>query len=280
MRIKLLITILLLSAVAGTAQRRITPVDSQAKPVIITNAERAKARKDSIAAARDSIRAVRATLPKVPTFPDITVGVNLWDPAMRVLGQDYGIADASVELNILNRFFPVLEAGVGMADHYGDDKAYHYKSPVAPFFKLGMNYNFMFSRSPDYKLCVGFRYGFTPFKFEVTDIRERSTYWGEEPNFAIPSQSVTAGYLELLLSMRIRLVGNFSMGWSFRYHNLLHGGKTDLGKASYIPGYGSINGSVTGSFSVYYTLPLHKKPKAAQSKPDVPELTDDEILTN
>ena len=217
MRIKLLIMILLLSAVAGTAQRRITPVDSQAKPVIITNAERAKARKDSITAARDSIRAVRATLPKVPTFPDITVGVNLWDPAMRVLGQDYGIADASVELNILNRFFPVLEAGVGMADHYGDDNGYHYKSPVAPFFKLGMNYNFMFSRSPDYKLCVGFRYGFTPFKFEVTDIRERSTYWGEEPNFAIPSQSVTAGYLELLLSMRIRLVGNFSMGWSFRY---------------------------------------------------------------
>lgn len=274
-RLRFLIAVTLFSAVAVMAQRRVTPVDSQAKPVIITNAERAQARKDSIAAARDSIRAERAKLPKMATVPDITFGINLWDPVMRALGQNYGVIDASVELNILNRFFPVVEAGVGRADRQGD--GFRYKSPLSPFVKLGMNYNFLFSRSPDYKLCVGFRYGFSPFKFEVTDIKERSTYWGTEPDFSIPSQSLSGGYLELLLSMRIRLVGNLSMGWSFRYHTILHGAKTDFGEAYYIPGYGSRDMSVTGSFSVYYTLPFAKRSKGAESKPNVPELTDEEI---
>lgn len=252
-------------AVSAASQRRVTPVDTDAPVVVYTKAERDKVRKDSIAAARDSIKASQALTTNYPLLHNLTVGVNLWDPAMRLIGADYGLIGASLDLSIRNRFVASFEAGAGNADHQGDN--YRYKSPLAPFFKIGANYNFMFRKSPDYQLMLGFRYGFSPFKFEVADAVDKSTYWGGQESFAVPSQSVTAGYLDALLAIRVKLVGNLSMGWSVRYHKLLHGGKTDYGEAYYIPGFGSRGSTVTGSFSVYYTLPLHKTPSAAPAKP-------------
>ena len=262
----------ILLALPVSAQRHVTPIDTGVEKVIVTKAEREKAYKDSIAAARDSIKAARGPMPTYPLIHQLTLGVNIWDPIMRALGQDYGLVGFSLDLNFRNRFIAAFEAGIGSADHVGD--GYHYKSPVAPYFKIGADYNFMFRKSPDYLLCAGFRYGLSPFKFEVTDAVEGSAYWGETDKFSIPSQSVTAGYLDLLLGIRVRLVGNLSMGWSFRYHNVLHGGKTDFGEAYYIPGYGSRSGAVTGTFSIYYNLPIHKK--AADAKPATPDINDDE----
>ena len=50
-----------------------------------------------------------------------------------------------------------------------------------------------------------------------------------------------------------------SMGWTARYHALLHEGKSAFGEPMYIPGYGKRSSHFTGSFSIIYTLPLNKK---------------------
>ncbi len=49
------------------------------------------------------------------------------------------------------------------------------------------------------------------------------------------------------------------MGWCIRYKAKLHESEAAYGRPWYIPGYGSRNGAVTGSFAITYTLPLKKK---------------------
>ena len=194
-----------------------------------------------------------------PLLESVTVGVNLWDPAMRLLGQHYGGADVWGELSLHNRYKPVVEFGMSSCNDTPDGQNYTFKSPLAPYFKIGANYNIFYNNNPQYQFLVGVRYGFTPFKYEVSQFTLDDSYWGETQQLSIPSQSATAGYFEFLAGVRVMLGRGISLGWNVKYHTLLHESKSTYGKPMYIPGYGKRGGSFTGSFSISYTIPLPSK---------------------
>jgi hypothetical protein len=74
----------------------------------------------------------------------------------------------------------------------------------------------------------------------------------------------------VLFGIRVKVYGPISMGWNIRYKAKLHEGKGEYGKPWYIPGYGSRYGAFTGSFSVFYTLPLNKKRSMAFTDDKMP----------
>ena len=208
-----------------------------------------------------------------PKIYEVSVGLNLWDPIMRAFGQDYGIGGVDVRLNMHNRYIPTLEVGLGQASHTADEYGYTYRSPLAPYAKVGIDYNFLFNSDPAYQLYGGLRYGFSPFKYEVTGATDPGTYWGDKTTFEIPSQSASAGWLEVVLGLRVRLWGNISAGWALRYHSILHQSHPVGGDPWYIPGYGTTSSPLSGSITISYTIPLgHKR----SSKID--EITDDDDL--
>jgi hypothetical protein len=194
-----------------------------------------------------------------PLMHAVTIGVNVWDPLMRIFGQHYGLADASVELSLHNRIKPIFEFGLGTAKNTPADGNFTYYSPTAPYFKLGVNYNFLYNSNPAYQFYAGLRYGFTSFKYDITDIESVPGYWDNPTSYNIPRQTSTIGYGEFLLGLKVQIYKNISMGWAFKYHFRLHESATSYGQPWYIPGYGSRAGAITGAFSVMYTLPLNKK---------------------
>lgn len=208
-----------------------------------------------------------------PKIYEVSVGLNLWDPIMRAFGQDYGIGSVDVRLNMFNRYIPTLEVGLGQACHTADEYGYTYRSPLAPYAKVGIDYNFLFNSDPAYQLYGGLRYGFSPFKYEVTGATDPGTYWGDKTTFEIPSQSASAGWLEVVLGLRVRLWGNISAGWALRYHSILHQSHPVGGDPWYIPGYGTASSPLSGSITISYTIPLgHKR----SSK--INEIMDDDDL--
>lgn len=271
--------LVLLASVAPDAvgQRRVTPVEPvPSKPV--KSPERPggeeDARKNVVERQDASGRTVlvdtvsgkewtdstERELPKMiyPLFDAVDIGVNVWDPVMRLLGQHYGLIDFYGELSLHNRYKPVVELGLGMCSETPDGQNFTYKSKMAPYFKIGINYNVFYNSNPDYQLFVGARYGISFFSFEVTDITQPDGYWGPQPPFSIPSQSTSAGYFELCAGLKVKIVKNLSMGWTVRYHSMLHEGNCLYGKPMYIPGFGKRNSTIGGSFSIIYTLPLNR----------------------
>lgn len=206
------------------------------------------------------------SIPKMeyPLFDALTVGVNIWDPVMRAFGQKYGIADAWVELSLHNRYKPIVEVGLGVADNTPPGMNFRYRSPMSVYFRLGANYNFVYNSNPDYSFFAGLRYGLSPFSYSVDDVTIKPGYWGEGTSFDIPAQHATVGWVEVLGGLRVKLWGPISAGWTIRYKSVLHRSRSDYGDPWYIPGFGA-PGAISGSFSVSCTFSLARlnKPKDA-----------------
>lgn len=194
-----------------------------------------------------------------PRWQSIDIGVDIWDPVMRILGQQYGIASAYASLSIHNRFFPLVEVGLGKASIKPDDSNFTFRSPMSPFFKIGADYNVFYNNSPDYALLVGLRYGFTSFKWSVDDVSVPGSYWDDPSTFSIPPQKATAGFFEVSLGVRVKIAGPVSAGWQFKFRNIIHESKNIHGEPLYVPGFGKRGSGISGAFSIIYTIPLNSR---------------------
>ncbi len=273
----LLAIVLILITFSASAQRRITPVDptpgTVGTPEKKTDgntkanvAERYDANGnvilvDTITGVEwvDSTAMVKVKKMEYPLLHSIDVGVNIWDPMMRLFGQHYGLIDFWAELSLHNRYKPIIEFGFGNCNDTPDGMNFTYKSKLAPYFKIGANYNIFYNSNPDYQFNVGLRYGYSSFSYEITDVTIDEGYWNAPSLISIPSQNASAGYFEITAGVKVKIIGPISLGWNLRYHSILHESQTEYGKPMYIPGYGKRGGSFTGSFSVIYTIPLHRK---------------------
>ena len=212
---------------------------------------------DSIAMIEsDSIRARRMQYPK---YTSLIVGVNLWDPLMRMLGQSYGGIDFSAELSMWNRFHPIAELGIGWANNTPEDMNFTYKGKPSLYAKIGLNYNLKYNNSPAYVALLGFRLGYSSFGYDIEDISVVNSYWDQAQELEILDQKSHALWWELVLSLKIKLWGNISAGWAVRYHKVTSYKKNDNSTPWYIPGYGNRESNITGSLSLYYTIPIGKK---------------------
>ena len=285
-----LVAVVLLTCLPVGAQRRVTPVNTPATRTQPKNdaegdsaraLERRRARSthyhdengrvvmvDTVTGVEwvDSTMLPKAPPMKFPLLHAASVGLNIWDPAMRLFGQHYGGADAFASVSLHNRYIPTFEFGMGTANNTPSDGNFTYKTPLAPYFKIGADYNFLYNSNPDYQFLAGVRYGFSPFKYSVTAHMDDG-YWGEDTSFEIPSTAVTAGWFEIGIGLRVRIAGNVSAGWGVKYHTILHRTHPASGDAWYIPGYGTESSSLQCSFNIVYTLPLGKPKPTAHNLP-------------
>ncbi|MCM1070129.1 MAG: DUF6048 family protein [[Clostridium] fimetarium] len=223
---------------------------------------------DSLMMFPDSVK-----IPKMiqPLIYSATVGVNIWDPFMRLIGQKYGLVDFSAEFNLHNRYIAVLEAGVGNARYTPDDNNYTYRVGVTPYFRIGANYNFLYNSNPDYSVYAGLRYGVSHFKYQLTDVTIDLPYWGETAMVDFPSQRSTVHHIQVLFGLRVKVFKQLSLGWEIRYRGILGQTKQPAGNPWYIPGYGTSNGHLGAAFSIYYTFPLGKEGYVGNKADAVPE---------
>ena len=67
-----------------------------------------------------------------PLYNGISVSVDLWGPGSKLFGSDFFSSEVAVDVNLKNRFFPIVELGYGNTDTWSD-KGIHYKTG-APYF--------------------------------------------------------------------------------------------------------------------------------------------------
>lgn len=276
--------------VKADAQRRVTPVTAGSKN--ITGINENKQPGDSIDRSRlvsmvddqgnkilvDTVtgREVPDTLaidrpqgrvPKMiyPLLYSASVGVDIWDPLMRLFGQSYGVLGFSAELNLHNRYIPVVEVGLGNASSTPNNQNYTYHVGLTPYFRIGANYNFLYNSNPDYQFVAGLRLGWTRFDYQLRDVSIDDSYWGENRVVDFPTQTSSVTYLNVNFGLRVKIWEPISMGWNIRFRTILRETEQPNGKPWYIPGYGSRNGLITGSFSIYYTFSLAEKKKRAET---------------
>ena len=173
---------------------------------------------------------------KQPLWAGGSVSVNLAG-ALLAACSPYGEYEAAARLNLRGRFFPTLEAGLGVSDHTNETTDIHYKVS-APFFRLGLDYNVAKHVNDAGRIFVGLRYGFSSFKYDLTAPDLADPFYGTSQPFRYSGLKSTNHWAEALFGLEARLWGMVRLGWSLRYRVRLSDKPSAVGSAWYVPGYG------------------------------------------
>ena len=191
-------------------------------------------------------------------FQGVWVSVDVFGFLNQALGSDISTTEASIEVNLMNRFFPVVELGYGSMDTTDDEMDIHFKTS-APFFRIGANYNVFYKKPhlPGY-FTVGLRYGFTSFKYDIQAPALVDPNWGHtQVPFDYNGMKTKVGWLELVLGLKANVYKNFYMGFTARYRSRLSMTKHENSEPYYIPGYGRGKSSNFGlTYNLIYQLPF------------------------
>ena len=188
-----------------------------------------------------------------PVFNGVTVGFNFFDAVMLLAGQSYASCDLNASVSIANWVFPTVEFGLGYANNRQEENTMVYHTRLSPYAKIGIDYNFLYKSSPDYKAGLGVRCGWANPRYEIRDARIDVPYWGESSTFSITNQSVTAWYGEALAFVKVKIWQRLSLGWSIRYRFKMKIPEAGNSTPWFIPGYGGTS-PLTATFSVMYTF--------------------------
>lgn len=166
--------------------------------------------------------------------------------------------ELSLAVNLKNRFFPVLEAGVGhtnMVSHLYDIGY----STRAPYYRIGMDYNMQYKNGRSNYIYLGARVGYTTFKYSVDAPALIDPVWGDEASMKFLNVPNYSFWIEAVGGVRAEIAKNIYMGWSLRYKYLLHRSMA-YGGPWYIPGFGTGKKTVLGAtYTIGYYFNLFKK---------------------
>ena len=180
----------------------------------------------------------------VPLFNGFAVGVDLAGLVQYAIS-DYGQWEGSLRLNLRDRYFPIVELGIGKASHDDEVTRINYRSS-SPYFRLGMDLNMMKNKHDDYRIYVGARYGFTFFKydFSIPDLEDPG--WGGVNEWGVSGVKCNCHWAELVAGVDAKIWGPVHLGWTARYRKRLSLSSGENGDPWYIPGYGKSDGSSLG----------------------------------
>lgn len=209
------------------------------------------------------------TLPEVtyPLMNGIDVGVDVLGPVLKVFGSDFMSAEAMVDVNLYNRYFPTVEVGFGGGKAINDYDVSIKSS--APYFRMGIDYNTFWKKAHGNLLLVGLRYGFSTGKYDVvvpdmtnpeytdgaTQTNLTDHIWGDTSNYVHEGMSHTMHWVEFTLGLRANVAKRIKMGLMLRIKYKLKASVDKYGDPYYIPGFGRYDSNNTGiTYSIIYQL--------------------------
>lgn len=193
-----------------------------------------------------------------PLYQGTYVGFDIFGLGSKVFGSDFTTAEVSAEVNLKNRYFPIVEIGYGQTDMTDEETDIHYKTS-APYFRIGVNYN-VFYKKPYLpgQFLVGLRYGFSSFSYDVAAPAMTDPTWGA-PTLPFDYKGVksNAGWLEIVIGLKANVYKNFHMGLALRYRSRMSVKAAENSEPYYIPGFGKNKGTNIGvAYTLVYKLPF------------------------
>ena len=189
----------------------------------------------------------------IPLFRGIAISTDLVGPAQLAFSS-YGQYQAAMRVNLKDKWFPIIELGIGKANAEDITTKLTYKS-TAPYGRIGMDWNLSKNKHDIYRVYGGFRYAYTSFKYDVSSPGIVDPVWGDKTDFNAKDVSCTYHWFEAVFTIDAKIFGPVRMGWSVRYKRRLFHTHGDIGEAWYVPGYGkSGNSRLGGEFNITFEL--------------------------
>ena len=184
-----------------------------------------------------------------PLFNGFAVSADLFG-LVQSLVSDYGQYEGALRINLRDKYFPIVELGIGRADHDDDVTRISYSSR-APYGRIGLDLNLMKDKHDDYRIYGGLRYAFSSFKFDLSHPGVTDPIWGNEADYSVKGVKCNYHWAEAVAGVDAKIWGPIHLGWSVRYRKRLAYSCGDIGNVWYVPGYGKSGSTrLGGTFNI------------------------------
>lgn len=189
----------------------------------------------------------------IPTFRGVAVSVDVVGVGQKIFGS-YGQYEAALRVNLKDKYFPIIELGIGKADANEVTTTMEYNTS-APYGRIGIDFNVLKNKHDDYRVYVGGRYAYTSFKFDVRNAGVTDPVWGDRLSYDYQDNKSTWHWLEAVAGVDAKIWKFIRLGWSVRYKRRLFHSDPDIGKPWYVPGFGKQGGSrLGGTFNIIFEI--------------------------
>lgn len=189
----------------------------------------------------------------VSLFRGVSVSADMVG-LVQIALSDYGQYEAALRVNLRDKYFPIVEVGIGKADAENVGTRLTYKTS-APYFRAGMDFNMMKNKHDAYRIYVGARYAFTYFNYDAFSTGVTDPVWGDAADYRLEGVKCNYHWLEAAVGVDAKIFGPLRLGWSVRYRKRLFHNDGDYGNTWYVPGFGKQGGTrLGGTFNVIFEL--------------------------
>lgn len=180
---------------------------------------------------------------KIPLLAGVAVSADLCGLFMKITNSRFANMEAACRLDFKEKYFPIFELGIGDCTREGGDNNNSF-STTAPYFRLGMDYNFNKKMSGN-RFFTGLRYAFTSFDFDFYNPDFIDPYWNVQLPMNISKRSNTQ-WMEIVVGIETKIWSIVRFGWKLRYKGRIHQSGTEMGEPWYVPGFGRNGGTAWG----------------------------------
>ncbi len=199
---------------------------------------------------------IEVPAPPAKFLNGIGVGVDGVGFGMKLVGGRFANMEILGRINLLEKYFPVVELGVGECNREGGEQSTFFHTR-APYYRAGADYSLTKKRNGN-RLFMGVRYGFSKFGYDYSNPDFQDPYWGGPIGTEVSDIKASMHWAEFCFGIETKLWKYIRMGWSFRFKSRLHQSDCPHGDPWYVPGYGK-NGSSTFGGTVNLIFELQPK---------------------
>ena len=200
--------------------------------------------------AHAQLKVFRMEKDSIPLFRGFQVSFDLVGAARLMFG-DRGEIGGGLRINLHDQWFPVVEFGIGKANHNADEPTYIAYKTTAPYFRVGIDKNLLKQKHGPYRFYAGLRYAYTSYKVDLARDDFPDPYWKWNTGFGVKDEQCNYHWLEVALGADATIWGPLHLGWSVRYKRRIAHNDGALGRTWYVPGFGVDNDSrLGGTFNV------------------------------
>ena len=187
--------------------------------------------------AHAQLKIFRMEKDSIPLFRGFSVSFDLVGPA-KLIFSDHGEIEGGLRINLHDQWFPVVEIGVGKANHENDEVTEITYKTTAPYFRLGIDLNLLKNKHQSNRLFAGIRYAFTSYKVDIIRKDLVDTVWQYKTDFGVEDMKCNMHWLEVVFGIDAKIFGPMHLGWNVRYKRRIAHKEGDIGLSWYVPGFG------------------------------------------
>ena len=186
----------------------------------------------------------------IPVFRGFAVSFDLVGAGLMAFS-DNGQYEGALRVILHDEWFPIVEIGLGKANHSDDVTHIHYDTK-APYFRIGIDKNMLKDKHGKNRLYVGLRYAYTSYKVNISRPDFPDPVWLWNTSYGVKDASCNQHWIEAVVGVDAKIFGPLHLGWSVRYkRRISHSEDGNFGNTWYVPGYGIYGDTrLGGTFNV------------------------------